>query len=113
MQLTQHEWQDALRVPAPYRDKKKFYRKKKHKKGWRSEEQFVYYGRNKEIKIKVMLKKIDFKFLIASVGALSVGLLTMAGVIQHYIHFADPLNEMAFASMAMFGGIIFALGIKK
>jgi len=31
IQLTQHEWQDALRVPAPYRDKKKFYRKDKHK----------------------------------------------------------------------------------
>ena len=42
IQFTQHEWQDALRVPAPYRDKKKFYRKEKHKKGWRSEEQFVY-----------------------------------------------------------------------
>ena len=38
IQLTQHEWQDALRVPSPYRDKKKFYRKEKHKKGWRSEE---------------------------------------------------------------------------
>lgn len=42
IQLTQHEWQDALRVPSPYRDKKKFYRKEKHKKTWSSEKQFVY-----------------------------------------------------------------------
>lgn len=60
-----------------------------------------------------MLKKIDFKFLVVALGALSLGLLTMAGVVQNYIHFADPLNEMAFAFMAMFGGIMFSLGIKK
>ena len=60
-----------------------------------------------------MLKKIDFKFLVIALGALGLGLLTMAGVVQNYIHFADPLNEMAFAFMAMFGGIMFSLGIKK
>ena len=37
-QLTQHEWQDALRVPAPHRNKKKFFRKEKHKNIWKSEE---------------------------------------------------------------------------
>jgi len=60
-----------------------------------------------------MLKKIDFKFLVIALGALGVGLRTMAGVVQNYIHFADPLNEMAFAFTAMFGGIMFLLGIKK
>lgn len=60
-----------------------------------------------------MLKKIDFKFLVIALGALGLGLLTMAGVVQNYIHFADPLNEMGFAFMAMFGGIMFLLGIKK
>ena len=60
-----------------------------------------------------MLNKIDFKYLVGAIGALSLGLLTMAGVVQNYIHFADPLNEMAFALMAMFGGIMFSLGIKK
>jgi len=29
--LTQHEWNDALRVPTPHRNKKKYYRKEKHK----------------------------------------------------------------------------------
>ena len=29
--LTREEWNDALRVPKPYRDKSKYYRKKKHK----------------------------------------------------------------------------------
>ena len=60
-----------------------------------------------------MLKKIDFKFLVVALGALGLGLLTMAGVVQNYIHFADPLNEMGFAFMAMFGGVMFLFGIKK
>lgn len=29
--LTQHEWNDALKVPTPHRNKKKYYRKEKHK----------------------------------------------------------------------------------
>ena len=37
IQLTQHEWNDAMRVPAPYRDKKKYYRKEKHKNSWKRE----------------------------------------------------------------------------
>ena len=60
-----------------------------------------------------MLKKIDFKFLVVALGALGLGLLTMAGVVQNYIHFADPLNEMGFAFMAMFGGVVGLFGIKK
>mgnify|MGYP003115689107 CR=1 FL=1 len=38
IQLTQHEWQDAMRVPSPHRNRKKFFRKEKHKNDWRSEE---------------------------------------------------------------------------
>ena len=60
-----------------------------------------------------MLKKIDFKFLVVALGALGLGLLTMTGVVQNYIHFADPLNEMGFAFMAMFGGVVSLFGIKK
>jgi hypothetical protein len=30
-QLTLQEWLEALKVPAPHRNKKKFYRKNKHK----------------------------------------------------------------------------------
>ena len=60
-----------------------------------------------------MLKKIDFKFLVLALSAISLSLLTIAGVVQNYIHFADPLNEMGFAFIAMFGGVLFALGIKK
>ena len=60
-----------------------------------------------------MLQKIDFKMLLGAIGALGLGLLTMAGTVQKYIHFADPLNEMAFACMAMFMGVMCIFGIKK
>ena len=29
--LTQHEWFEALKTPKPYRNKKKYFRKEKHK----------------------------------------------------------------------------------
>ena len=64
-------------------------------------------------KLKVMLKKIDFKYLVGAVGALSLGLLTMAGVVQNYIHFAGINNEMGFAFMAILLGVICIFGIKK
>jgi hypothetical protein len=60
-----------------------------------------------------MLKKIDFKYLVGAVGALSLGLLTMAGVVQNYIHFAGVANEMGFALMAIFMSVICMFGIKK
>jgi len=31
IKLTQHEWFDALKVPTPQRNKKKYRRKEKHK----------------------------------------------------------------------------------
>ena len=40
-----------------------------------------------------MLKKIDFKMLVGAIGALSLCLLTMAGVVQNYIHFAGIDND--------------------
>jgi hypothetical protein len=60
-----------------------------------------------------MLKKIDFKVLVVAVGALGLGLLTMAGIVQQYIHFAGVENEMGFAFIAMFMGIVCLFGIKK
>lgn len=60
-----------------------------------------------------MLEKIDFKYLIGAIGALSLGLLTMAGVVQQYIHFAGVDNEMGFAFIAIFMSIICIFGIKK
>ena len=60
-----------------------------------------------------MLKKIDFKYLVGALGALSLSYLTMVGIVQNYIHFAGVDNEMAFAFMAMFMGVICLFGIKK
>ena len=37
IQLTIHEWIEAMRMPTPYRNKKKYYRKEKHKDVWKSE----------------------------------------------------------------------------
>jgi hypothetical protein len=40
--LTQHEWYDSMKTPGPHRNRKKYYRKEKHKKGWSSNPSFVY-----------------------------------------------------------------------
>jgi hypothetical protein len=37
----------------------------------------------------------------------------MAGIVQQYVHFAGVANEMGFAFMALFLGIICIFGIKK
>jgi len=34
LELTHQEWLEALKVPTPHRNKKKFYRKEKHKKNY-------------------------------------------------------------------------------
>ena len=60
-----------------------------------------------------MLKKIDFKYLVGAVGALSLGLLTMAGVVQNYIHFVGVANEVGFAFTSLFLGVILLFGIKN
>ena len=37
IELTIHEWNEAMRMPTPHRNKKKYYRKEKHRKAWKSE----------------------------------------------------------------------------
>lgn len=38
IELTIHEWNEAMRMPTPHRNKKKYYRKEKHKKTLKSED---------------------------------------------------------------------------
>ena len=38
VELTQQEWQDALRMPTPHKNKKKYSRKGKNKRNWISED---------------------------------------------------------------------------
>jgi hypothetical protein len=38
IELTIHEWKDALKVPSPHRNKKKYFRKEKYKNTWKPEE---------------------------------------------------------------------------
>ena len=64
-------------------------------------------------KIKVMLNKIDFRYLVAAVGALSLGILTMTGIIQQYICFAGMGNEIWFAFISIVMGGMLMFGIKK
>lgn len=42
IELTIHEWKDALKVPPPHRNKKKYFRKEKHKKIWKGESPSVH-----------------------------------------------------------------------
>ena len=42
--LSRQEWQDALRNPTPHRNKKKYFRKEKHKVARNSDSLFVYLG---------------------------------------------------------------------
>jgi hypothetical protein len=61
IQLTKHEWFDALKVPSPHRNKKKYFRKEKYKKKWQPfwlpQLFFVYSGILIIKTIKVMLKQ--------------------------------------------------------
>ena len=57
MQLTQREWFDATRVAPPFRNKKKFFRKEKHKKTCFPEIQFVYW-----IIMELKINNHDYKF---------------------------------------------------
>lgn len=60
-----------------------------------------------------MIKQIDIKFLLVALSALTVCVLTVMGVVQEYIYFADPLNEMFFAAIAGVVSIMGFAGIKK
>ncbi len=60
-----------------------------------------------------MFKKLDFKMLAMAVGSFAVGLGTMYGVVQNYVHFAGVENEMGFAFFAFMIGILGLFGIKN
>ena len=60
-----------------------------------------------------MLNKIDFRYLVAAVGALSLGMLTIVGVIQKYVCFAGIGNEIWFAFFSITMGGMFMFGVKK
>jgi len=60
-----------------------------------------------------MFKKINFKMLAMAVGSFAVGLGTMYGVVQNYVHFAGVENEMGFAFFAFILGILGLFGIKN
>ena len=60
-----------------------------------------------------MSKKIDFRYLVAAIGALSLGMLTIVGVIQEYVCFAGIDNEIWFAFMSIAMGGMLMFGVKK
>jgi hypothetical protein len=60
-----------------------------------------------------MFKKINFKMLAMAVGSFAVGLGTMYGVVQNYVHFAGVENEMGFAFFAFMIGMLGLFGIKN
>ena len=60
-----------------------------------------------------MLKKIDFRFLVGGMTAMTIAVLTVTGDVQQVIYFADPINEMFFAAMFFTSGIIALSASKK
>jgi hypothetical protein len=56
----------------------------------------------------MVLKNIDIHvgYLVSAITAFGIAYSTAQGTIQDYIHFADPLNEMAFCVAALFMGVI-------
>jgi energy-converting hydrogenase Eha subunit C len=61
--------------------------------------------------MKVMLKKIDFKFLFGAVACFIIGSQILNGTSG--IYFADPLNEMLTFALVCVGGIVCLAAIKK
>ncbi len=61
--------------------------------------------------MKVMLKKIDFKFLAGAVVCFFVGAQIMNGTSG--IYFADPINEMFTFALVCVGGIVCVAASKK
>jgi hypothetical protein len=60
-----------------------------------------------------MLKKIDLKYLVGAIVAFGISYLTMAGVIQNYIHFSGVGNEIIFATVSSITGVMLVQFIKK
>jgi hypothetical protein len=48
--LTQREWYDAMKVPTPHRNKKKYTRKSKHKGGGNDPLLYIYNKTENNIK---------------------------------------------------------------
>jgi len=60
-----------------------------------------------------MTKKIDFRFLIGGLVLLCVGIGTITGHTQKVIMFADPLNELFFASLTLMMSLFCLVASKK
>jgi hypothetical protein len=60
-----------------------------------------------------MLKRIDFKALVGFIASASIGMFTITGHVQKVIHFADPINEMFFASLSFVMAMGCLAAIKK
>ena len=58
-----------------------------------------------------MIKKIDIKFLVASIACYVVAFQIISGTSG--IMFADPINEMLTFALVSVGGIVFTALIKK
>jgi len=58
-----------------------------------------------------MIKKIDIKFLVASIACYVVAFQIISGTSGS--KFADPINEMFTFALVGMGGIIFTALIKK
>jgi hypothetical protein len=56
----------------------------------------------------MVLKNINIHlgYCIAAIASFGIAYYTAQGTVQNYIHFADPLNEMAFCVAALFMGVI-------
>jgi hypothetical protein len=56
----------------------------------------------------MVLKNIDIHlgYCIAAIASFAIAWGTAQGTVQEYIHFADPLNEMAFCFAAICMGVI-------
>ena len=63
---------------------------------------FVYL-QYKEIKV---MKNIVLH-LLAAIGAFAIAVGLMQGIVQEYISFADPLNEMAMCVLMLMMGTVF------
>jgi hypothetical protein len=48
----------------------------------------------------------NYQAILMAVVGIGIGILTMNGTIQNYIHFAGELNEMGFAVLGLMLGLL-------
>ena len=48
----------------------------------------------------------NYQAILMAIVGIGIGILTMNGTIQKYIHFAGELNEMAFAVLGLMLGLL-------